>query len=178
MAPNNRPSQPEAIIQCYQKLDAECVGRRELEIIVNVLREQFGPSAPSPATVARTLADHGVLLSHPDVLEVDSEWRRERLSQIVPGDLETIEAAVSVVEKIQTLANSLYENSSDRLRFQVRQLQEELELIAQSHVGSMQSRSVTRELATWLKVWLQNPVVFEDWLSLRRNSPDFLQKFG
>ena len=180
MAPNKgrKPSQPEAIIECYEKLDAECVGGRELQIIVNVLREQFGPVAPSPATIARILADHGVLLSHPDVLSVDTQWREQQLSEIIPTDLETIEAAVSVVEKIQTLATTAQKNSTDRLRFQVRQLQEELELIAQSQVASAQRRSIAGELATWLTVWLQNPVLFDDWLSLRRKSPEYLQKFS
>jgi len=37
---------------------------------------------------------------------------------------------------------------------------------------------LAREVVQWLRVWLQNPVIFRDWLSLRQKSADFLQKFA
>lgn len=180
MAPTRarKPTQAQAIIECYENLNADCLGRQELTIIENVLREMFGPARPSPAFIARVLADQGVPLLHPDVLDVDTQWREGQLSGIVAGELETIETAQLTVENIQSLSTRIHAGEIDRLRFQVRQLQEELELIAQSQVGSAEKRSVAGELAAWLTVWLQNPVVFDDWLNLRRNSPEFLQKFS
>ena len=175
MAPqrNRKPTQPEVIVECWKQLDAECLGRRELEVVSNVLRERFGAAAASPAAIARTLADHGVRLSHSDVLDFDTSWRAHQLLEILPTDLETIDVAVVFIENIR----SSTADGIDRLR-QVRQIQEELELFAQSQIGSGRGRSVAGELALWLSVWLQNPAVFDDWLLLRRDSPEFLQKFG
>ena len=180
MAPakSRKLTQIEVIIESYEQLGAESVGRRELEAIGDTVRQTFGAAIPSPATIARILADHEVPLSHPDVLDVDTEWRERQLSEIVAGDLETIETALLTVENVRSLATTIHTDEIDRLRFHVRQLQEELELICQSQLGSAQRRSVTAELASWLMVWLQNPVIFDDWLNLRRNSPEFLQKFG
>ena len=173
---SRQSTRTELIVECWDKLNAEVVGRRELEAIGDLLRTKFGPSAPSPALIARTLADHGVPLSHPEVLDTDTTWREHQLLEM--GDLETIDAAFIAIERIRAVAGNVEANRGDRLRLQVRQLQEELELFAKSQIGSTANRTVVVELASWLSVWLQTPSIFDDWLSLRRNSPEFLQKFG
>ena len=170
---SRRPTQQEVILECWETLDADSVGRRELQAIGSTLRERFGAAAASPAAIARTLADHGVQLSYADVLDFDTAWRAHQLLEILPEDLETIDAALIAIESIRSSTT----DSIDRSR-QVRQIQEELELLAQSQIGSGRGRAVAGELALWLSVWLQNPAVFDDWLLLRRESPEFLQKFG
>ena len=172
-----RPTPSEVIIECWEKLDADFVGRRELQAIGIVLRERFGGAAPSPAAIARTLANRGVSLVHPDVLETDTTWREHQLLEIVPADLETIDAASVAIEELRSMTNIVQANGFDQLRLQVREIKEELEQLARSQIGNAQRRTVAAELAAWLTVWLQNPAVFDDWLSLRRDSPDYLQKF-
>jgi hypothetical protein len=34
------------------------------------------------------------------------------------------------------------------------------------------------EIAEWLRLWVQSPEVFENWIALRRKSQDFISKFG
>jgi len=174
---NRRPTQAEVIVECWERLDADFAGRRELQTIATVLRERFGGAAPSPAAIARTLANQGVPLAHPDVLETDTTWRVHQLLEIVPADLETIDAASVTVEKLRSMTNIVQANGIDQMRLCVREIKEELEQLAKSQIGNAQRRAVAAELAAWLTVWLQNPAVFDDWLTLRRDSPDFLQKF-
>ena len=165
------------IVECWETLDADFAGRRELQAIATVLRERFGAAAPGPAAIARTLANHGVPLSHPDVLETDTTWREHQLLEIVPPDFETIDAAWVAIEKLRAMMNIVQANGIDQFRLQVRKIKEELEQFAKSQIGDAQRRAVAAELAAWLTVWLQNPAVFDDWLTLRRDSPEFLQKF-
>ena len=75
---------------------------------MDTLRQTFGAAIPSPATIARILADHEVPLSHPDVLDFDTEWRERQLSEIVAGDLDTIEAALTTVGNVQSLATTTH----------------------------------------------------------------------
>ncbi len=180
MAPtkSRMPTQAEVIVECWEKLDVDSVGRRELEAIGEMLCERFGAAAPSPATIARVLADQVVPLSHPDVLDTDTIWREKQLHPIVPQNLETIDAAFFAIGEIQSLASTVQADGVDQLRLQIRRLQEELELIAKSQILSAQRRAVAAELASWLTVWLQNPTLFDDWLALRRDSSDFLRKFS
>lgn len=173
---NKTPTQTEVIVESWENLDFESVGRHELETIGDLLRKKFGATALSPATIARVLADHGAPLSHPDVLDTDTDWREQQLGRILGGDLETINAALVTIENIRAVMST--SNDIDQLRLQVRQVQEELELIAKSEIGGAQKRALAAELASWLTVLLQNPAVFDDWLALRRESPDFLKKFG
>ena len=66
----------ELIIEVWEHLDCESVGAKELEAIQRAVRDRFGAGAvASPASIARTLADEGAVLRHPEVIECDASWR-------------------------------------------------------------------------------------------------------
>jgi hypothetical protein len=177
-------TQPELIIQLWRELDAESVGARELEAINSMLIQQLGSGA-GPAAIARTLADEGVPLRHPEVLESDTLWRKRQLAGLLSldhRDFITIKDALASAHTIVAAANGLEANGDssaiESLRSLVRRIQQDLALIGKSPLGTAQMRAVAAEAAGWLTVWLQNPAIFENWLALRRNSPEFLQQFG
>ena len=176
-------TQSELIIQCWSELDANSVGANELETIGTALLERFGEGAFGPAAIARVLADEGLPLRHPEVLDCDTVWR-ERRTDSFPAetfDFSTLEAAITAVEALSRLANSLQKVDMKRLaalRSTVLRVQQDLQLIGRSEVGNQEQRAVAAEASTWLTVWLQNSSVFEEWLALRRLSPEFLQKFS
>ena len=140
------------------------------------LIEHFGAAASeSPAAIARVLADHGVVLRHPEILEADVRWRRERLTSLFSEEdlnLGTIESATALIEKLERLRREFDgdEVKLEDLRQSVRELKRELEL----HVSS----ELAREVAQWLTIWLQNPQIFSQWLDLRRSTPEFRDRFG
>jgi hypothetical protein len=39
-------------------------------------------------------------------------------------------------------------------------------------------RQEKAEIAQWFTVWLQTPDIFVDWLALRKQSPEFQDRFG
>ena len=39
-------------------------------------------------------------------------------------------------------------------------------------------RAQKEEIAHWFAIWLETPDTFFDWLEVRRQSPDFQQRFG
>lgn len=178
-------TQKELILQGWSELGAESVGARELAAIGDLLVKNFGQAAVSPAAVARTLAEEGVTLRHPEVLESDTLWRERQLSELLPLDrlsFITIEGALLAVDGV-VAAGHRFEAARDqqatqRLRALVLHIQQDLALMGNSRIGTGQRRAVADEVAGWLRVWLQNPVIFENWLELRRNSSEFLQKFG
>src|ERR1043166_6206447 len=70
----------ELIIEVWEALDCESVGARELEQIQQALGEKFGAGAQeSPAAIARTVADEGAMLRHPEVFDCDVKWRKQRI---------------------------------------------------------------------------------------------------
>lgn len=151
----------------------ETAGAAELDQIQQALLERFGAQGrESPAAIARTLADNGVRLKHPEVLEADVRWR-EQVSMFTPDELNfaSIDAAVPFAEKLARLP------PSPELRNLVLQLKTELEWMAKSMRIPLPDRLIALEVAHWLTIWLQNPPIFPDWLVLRRESAEFRERF-
>ena len=163
------------ILEVWNDTGLETAGGAELELIQQALLEKLGAqSRESPASIARTLADHGVRLKHPEVLEADVRWReREMLAPFSYEELNftTIEVALVWIEKLTALPPDA------KLRRFVVQIKIELESMAGSKRISLREREVAGEVAQWLTIWLQNPPIFGDWLSLRRQSIEFHERF-
>ena len=163
------------ILQVWDEARQEAAGAAELALIQKALLEKFGAQGrESPASIARTLADHGVRLKHPDVFEADVRWReREMFAGFSYEELDftTIQAALAWVEKLTVLPPEA------ELRRFVLRIKTELELLAASKKISLREREVAGEVAHWLTVWLQNPPIFADWLSLRRESAEYRERF-
>jgi hypothetical protein len=71
------------IIEVWEHLDCESVGAHELEQIQQALREKFGEGGrDSPASIARTVADEGAVLRHPEVFDCDLKWRWQNLGDL------------------------------------------------------------------------------------------------
>ena len=126
-------------------------------------------NSKSPASIARTQADHGAPLVHPDVLNADVSWRSQRLFTAEELNFDTAAAAVAWMEELPR---------RNPPREPVLSLKRELELVATSSRTSEKERQLASEIAQWLKVWLQNPQIFDDWFTLRRETAEFLQLFG
>jgi hypothetical protein len=151
----------------------ETAGAAELDEIQQALLERFGAQGrESPAAIARTLADNGVRLKHPEVLEADARWR-EQAAVFTSEELTltSIDAAIAFAEKLAGVPQGA------NLRSFVMQLKAELEWVAKSMRISLPDRLIALEVAHWLAIWLQNPPIFSDWLVLRRQSEEFRERF-
>ena len=188
----------ELIIEVWEDLDCESVGARELKQIQEALRAKFGEGAvQSPASIARTVADEGAVLRHPEVFDCDLKWRRQQMTSILDGldfsDLSrAFESVVRLEEKRLELQTELQrptgakgkgERETEKaaelreLRDIVSAAREESLLRARSKILDEDQREQAREISEWLRVWLQAPELFSDWLDLRRRAPEFRKRF-
>jgi hypothetical protein len=171
-----RPTKAKVILETWRSLDAASAGEAELKLIQAKLVQVLGEGGvASPASIARTLADEDVILRHPELLAFDSRWRESRIYALFgPGELsfDNLENALESVAKIRDLGEHLDsegdESGMKSLADYVKRLRAELNVATPLNV----------EVAEWLKVWLQNPVIFNDWLGLRLNSEGFRDKFS
>jgi hypothetical protein len=77
---NSRPRPVrELIIECWQQLDREFLGASELQEIQRSVQASGLELAPS--LIARTLADVGVRLRHPEVIDCDALWRAQQFTE-------------------------------------------------------------------------------------------------
>jgi hypothetical protein len=51
------------------------------------------------------------------------------------------------------------------------------EMIARNHKVEAHKRAEKGEIASWFRIWLENPDAFFDWLDVRKQTSDFREKF-
>ncbi len=186
-------SKQEFIVAQWLRLGGKAIGRRELRRIQRALHEKFGEGAvESPAKIARVLADEGAELRHPEVIEFDVKWREEKieketsefkgLERFRDAKPVRLHEAESLIKKLEQTRQSSERNENkvnvQRLREIAIDVRQTAETLANDSTLTQRQRDEQAEIAQWLAVWLQTPNLFDDWLDLRRRSPDFRNKFS
>ncbi|HKZ81232.1 MAG TPA: hypothetical protein VJ124_23380 [Pyrinomonadaceae bacterium] len=131
--------------------------------------------------MARTLAEAGAVLRHPEILELDREWREDLLLAHPLAELSfvSLEEAAASLELLESWRREYAEQGSQTKLASLRKLalkikNETLLITTSKHVHSRR-RQEAGEIVLWLTIWLQQPTIFNEWLTLRRRSPEFLQ---
>ena len=186
-------SKQEFIVAQWLRLGGKAIGRRELRRIQRALHEKFGEGGvESPAKIARVLADEGAELRHPEVIEFDVKWREEKieketsefkgLERFRDAKPVRLHEAESLIKKLEQTRQSSERNENkvnvQRLREIAIDVRQAAETLANDSTLTQRQRDEQAEIAQWLAVWLQTPNLFDDWLDLRRRSPDFRNKFS
>jgi hypothetical protein len=143
-----------------------------------------------PAAIARLLADEGAELKHPEIIETDAEWRQARfetnakesgLENLASPEVMTLTTAAALIDRLEELRTRHESNEDRQALAQIRTIASESRRLAESIAKNRSSEQTVRieqsEIAEWLKVWLQTPALFRDWLELRRRSNEFRRKF-
>ena len=173
------------IIEVWEKLDCESIGASEIEAIETVVRDQYGEAAvESPMVIARLLADEGAELRHSELMELYVERATDRPydAAFVDLDIRDLKSAAGTIKKLENLRRKYAaDNDKNGLRL-VRQKGIQLktgatEMAAKKSADAV-ARQIAEEIAQWFTVWLQTPDVFESWVDLRQNTPEFIGKFG
>jgi hypothetical protein len=178
-------TKPDLIIEVWEALDCESVGANEIEQIQQALREKFGEGTrESPASIARTVADEGAVLRHQEVFECDVKWRERLMSDAAPLESLGFSSLVEASESIEKLESWRRQFAEAGKQADLRRLQEfalkarqGLQLLARSRIVEAQAGLEAGEIVQWLTIWMRDPTIFEDWLSLRKRSAEFVEKF-
>jgi hypothetical protein len=162
------------MIEVWEKLDCESVGADEIIAIEDVVRDQYGNAAvDSPMKIARLLAEEGEL-RHSEIMNLyvqrysDGPYTAEFRNILKLDDLGKTLSSIRNLENL-------------RRKFAADGDKEGMRLIRERVIAAkkeLQNSAIKDEIAQWLTIWLQTPEAFENWLLLRRRSPDFIAKFG
>jgi len=174
------------IIAAWLALERASVGADELVAIQQAVNDE----TISPAEIARELAREGAELRHPEIIVCDARWRAARLERqarrfagiaalqsAVPLELKAADAALAELERLrcafardETVLNELKSLAVDSRKTLIKR--------AKDASLSPQAREVQTEIAEWLRVWLETPNLFVQWLELRKASATFTAKFA
>ncbi len=163
------------MIEVWEKLDCESIGREEVEAIEEVVRDVLGEQAvETPMRIARLLADEGAELRHSEIMELHvlryeaKPYTAEFRNILKTGSFRQTLASIRNLDNLRKKFLSEGDKNGVRLvRERVIQTKKRLNRTPEE-----------MEIAEWLNVWLLTPDVFETWVSLRQRSADFKAKFG
>ena len=172
------------IIEVWEALDCESVGSRELEQIQQALGEKFGDGASESPQPSRESSPTKAVLRHPEVFEFDVKWRKLQMEQASFGDKLDFSDLSSAFESVVKLEGRRLQLRTDgqppvprALRAVVSAARADCLLRARSNILDRAQREQAKEISEWLRVWLQAPELFSDWLDLRRRSSEYRGKF-
>lgn len=173
------------IMEVWEALDCESIGRAELAAIDEAVRARFGDGATeTPMTLARMLADEGAELRHHEILEFDVQRRTEDAyaaafrNLVKFGDFAEAEKTLRNLENLRQKFDR--ENDREglrRLKAKTLQAKERAQMISKNARVAPEKREQKAEIAEWFKIWLETPEIFASWLALRKRSADFQKRF-
>ena len=178
------------VVTCWEQLNRPAVSARVITTIRKQLTKQFrAHTGTSPAVIARILADEGADLRHPEIIESDAAWREAMLDeatkefaqiQLAPEQLTDLLAAEELIRRLEAMRQKLEREQNKDGLAQLKSLAIQARQAAASIAGNANDAQLHRtqtEIAEWLKVWLQTPNLFRDWLELRQRSEEFRANF-
>jgi hypothetical protein len=174
------------VIEVWEKLDCEDVGRAEIEAIEVAVAARFGDAAvDSPMVIARLLADEGAELRHAEILELYVERALTRPYDAALRNILRLDGLRGTLQSIRDLERLRRKYLADNDRPGLRKLREAA-IRGKRHAAERASATirggvepqVCAEIAHWLTVWLQTPESFDEWVELRQRSRDFIDRFG
>lgn len=181
----------ELAVEVWNRLRRPSVGERELRAIQSAIAKQFGKgTVDSPASIARLLADEGAELRHPEVIEFDARWREKQIEsdelsghdEVVGARPLTLGQVEALIRKFERLRRKLEQTGDHpnlrRLRDRAITARQEAQSFTKDRKLEAKQRLEQTEIIEWLAVWIQTPNLFDEWLDLRRRSPDFRKKFS
>jgi hypothetical protein len=178
------------IIELWVGRRQPIVGKAILREIQKEISKRLGADhVDSPAAIARILADEGAELRHPEIIEVDAEWREARIAAeltrfkgldgFLTGKSQSLkqsEKQIKLLEELRLAAES--REAQRELRDLAILARQRAESLVKDLASNPTRRNIQAEIAEWLKVWIQTPNLFADWLELRKRSAEFCQKFS
>ncbi|MGH9946476.1 MAG: hypothetical protein ACRD6X_04680 [Pyrinomonadaceae bacterium] len=173
------------IVEVWEKLDCESIGREEIVAIETVVRDVYGARAvDSPMVIARFLADEGAELRHSELMELYVERVSDRPHEASLNnlfDLTSLDTLLTSLTNAENLRRVLMEKNDNSGLRELRILTIETKKNANAKAGDARVEDGVRERfaesAEWITLWLQSPELFENWVKLRRASTEFRAKF-
>lgn len=178
-----RPSKKEFVLEIYDREAMGEVTAREIAIINQALIEEFGEGGSmTPAEIARVLVDEDLPVRFEQIFRMTTPTvKYENLFDGLSFN-QSLEEAESSLRQIAALDRQfarLADRTGRRFARETALTAKQNALaLANSPALTLHQQDEQREIAQWFTVWLQTPSLFDEWLELRKGSPDFRRVFG
>lgn len=178
--PSNHVTKKQLILEIAGRHRFKSAGERELRAIQQEMTQLAGGQAAALSYIARVLQESGVTLRFAPFGPVLEEPYASRLKGLLRfGNFEEAEHSLRELDAVYRE----YRSGGDRkgaelIRAAVLRGRRRAEALAANSRLALTKRTEKREIARWFGVWLQTPLIFFDWLDLRKQSEEFRNQLG
>ena len=177
------PSKKELILKICSQHNFDVITSREIEMINAALEKELGPEGrTSSSYIANVLLEAGKEVRYQDLLVKSKPLGayKEKLEGLL--QFKDFSQAEQTLQKMDELHKE-FKRCGDKegltlLRELAEKGQKRCLLIARNEKVDASKRAEKEEMAFWFKLWLDDPAVFFLWLELRKQSPEFREKFA
>lgn len=178
-----RPSKKELVLEIYDREAMGEVTAREIAVINQALVEEFGEGgAMTPAEIARVLVDEDLPVRFEQIFRMTTPTAKyENLFDGLSFNqsLEQAETSLSQIAALDRQFARLADRTGRRFaRETALKAKQNALALTSSPTLTARQQDEQREIAQWFTVWLQTPDLFDEWLDLRKGSPDYRRSFG
>jgi hypothetical protein len=153
---------PAEIDQLRRRLLAEHgeAGKTETEYIADVLKD----------------AGQKVIVNQQE--EAEEQYEEEFEDLLHFKTLEDAEVSIMRLDELMRKFRAHAEHAAVERVLNVARLgKRRAEMISRNHKVEPKKRAEKAEIAAWFRIWLETPDAFFDWLDVRKQAPDFREKF-
>ena len=178
-----RKSKREMVLDIYDNEAMGEVTAREIALINQALIEEYGEGgAMSPAEIARILHDEDLPVRFDQIFRMmtTTEKYENAFAHFLDNNsLAEAEKSIGGIDELYRKYRQAGAKAGVRFAFEAARTarQNAIELSQLQHLSAAERREYA-EIAEWFAVWLRTPDLFNDWVGLRKASPDFKKLFG
>jgi hypothetical protein len=152
----------------------------EIEQVRRKMIAQHGATAKtSPDYIVSVLEEAGFRVVMSTDADTEGLYEEEFHDLLHFSTLEEAEVCIMRLDELLRKFRAENERAAVERVLEVARLgRRRAEMIARNHHVAPSKRAEKEEVMNWFHVWLETPDAFFDWLELRKQSPDFLKRFG
>jgi hypothetical protein len=151
----------------------------EIEQLRRRLLAEHGEAGKTgPDYIAEVLKGAGwkVVLTQRE--EAEDEYEEEFEDLLHFKTLEDAEVSLTRLDELMRKFHAHGEKAAAERVLDVARLgKRRAEMIARNNKVDAHKRAEKEEIANWFRIWLETPDAFFDWLDVRKQSPEFQEKF-
>jgi len=152
----------------------------EIEQIRRRVEAQCGAQGKTSTDyVASVLEEAGIRVARSTRSDTEELYEEEFSDLLHFSTLEEAEMCLVRLDELMRKFEAEKEHAARERVFEIARLgRRRAEMIARNHKVQDQKRAEKAEIGRWFAVWLETPGAFFDWLEVRKQSAEFLDKFS
>ncbi|HZP33000.1 MAG TPA: hypothetical protein VFB23_06505 [Candidatus Acidoferrales bacterium] len=180
MSVHGAETKKQAILEIAESLGLDKFTPAEVEQIRRQLIVKLGASGKtSPDYITEVLAGAGLRVILSSAADTEGQYEEEFRDLLHFATLEEAEICLMRLDELWRKFRAEGQNAAAERVLEVARLgRRRAEMIARNPRVEPHKRHQKQEILEWFRIWLETPDAFFDWLDLRKQSPEYQQRFG